>query len=450
MPMLFSILVATAFGLACLFAAFTHSRSAHSMTLLAWALLAIGGVYGFGWALVSLATATGLNAGWSEWLLPKMSAWPVHSLFAAILAVSIGLGWRLLSPRNRSRRSLQSNGIPVGHWVFLFLGLLIAAFIAQVIYADAYGGLGRMYAHASSIRQGLSDVRNPWSFLQPLNQLALFASLGFFGLLLQWRKSDAIVRAVAGLGLLLATAFTIELLQISKGLVNMALYGATLGLGVLLFLRLPPAKIFVAGALALVGVVLTALLARLVMSDVAQDGVFRQIAAELSFPFVGFFSWLGEPVPYRWFADYLALPLFLLPSSLWTDWILPITQMNTEQIHGVMKGENGHNSGMPTDLITVGMLQAPWGAGVVFVGVFFGGLLRACQTFLDRIEHQGLNAIMTAHVALYVACKNVFYAQPDGLIEGNFALIITAVCIWLLTRTPFRARALSRVNSTDR
>jgi hypothetical protein len=89
--------------------------------------------------------------------------------------------------------------------------------------------------------------------------------------------------------------------------------------------------------------------------------------------------------------------------------------------------------GIPTDLLTLGLMQAHL-LGVIVVGVMFGLLLRTLQVLIDRIPFHGVRGVFEAHVALNVAVLGVFYAQPNLVISTNFALLVGSFIILVQLR----------------
>jgi len=125
----------------------------------------------------------------------------------------------------------------------------------------------------------------------------------------------------------------------------------------------------------------------------------------------------------------------LLPSSLWTQWVEGVSQVNTALIMGAPKGELGVTGEIPVDLLTLGLMQMSV-FGIPIVGAAFGALLRLIQCLLDNVANPGLRAVFEAHIAIKIAVLGVFYAQPELFVSGNFALLVSVMVITFFLKAP--------------
>ncbi len=301
--------------------------------------------------------------------------------------------------------------------------MLLTAVVLQVVYSHAYGGLAGVLTYANSLRSGIFEIYNQWSFLKPLTGLVFFASFIFYGLIL------SPVQRHPWFGFVLSFIFSIYLLYSWFGRIGFLAYLATFVLSGILYRRSKPVSVLVLGAAILGSMLVAAYYLSFALNLKFIDGLPAYLASELSFPFASFFGHLQEgPHQFRWFIDFAALPLYFLPSSLWIDWFEDVSRVNTILIMGAAKGEAGVTGGIPVDLLTLGLLQASI-MGVAVVGAVFGVFLRACQFFVDRIPHTGVRLVVTAHLALKLAILGVFYAQPDLIVRENIHLMVGAVML---------------------
>ena len=428
-----AVVLGMLFFLLCLGLVFLHGTRLGRLALLDWAVLGMGGVYGLGWAIVAWVTRQGHNPTWEAWLLPFESLYPVHTLCALMLLAGLWFGW-LLAGRLRmfgAQTATAASGhtrarLPKAMWL-----LLIIAIVMQWLYTRAYGGFLGLLEYSASIRSAIFTVENPLSFLKPFGGLALFSSFGFFGLLLSRRFSLFVT-----LGLVLSFLFSLYILYSLRGRLAFLVYLATFVLGTLLFRRPRPLRLLVGGGLLMLAVVVGAYYVSLWLNLKAADSLPEFLVRELSFPFGSFFAQLGTGANlFRGFTDFLFAPFFLLPSSWWSTWIEEVSQVNTALIMGAPKGEHGVTSGIPVDLLTLGLMQAHV-FGIPIVGAMFGVLLRVVQRLIDRMPDPGVGAVFGAYAALKLAVLGVFYAQPALVVSGNFDFLVSASIIAVFLHMP--------------
>ena len=444
-----AIVLGLTFFLLCLVFVVWHSLRLGRLTLLDWAVLGMGGEYGAGWALVAFVTREGGNPFWEKWLLPFEYLYPVHTISATILAVSVCFGWLLFGSLYLfHRKPLPTPSKNYDAKLITTMWLLLAiALVMQWLYTQAYGGFIGLLEYSASIRSAIFSVENDLSFLRPFGGLALFASFGFFGLWLSRCRSLAV-----WLGLFLSVAFSLYLLYSWLGRIGFLIYLATFVLGAFLSRRPRPFVLLAGGCLVMLIIVIGAYYLSLWLNLKPADTLPVFLARELAFPFGSFFAQLdlGEHL-FRAFKDFLVAPLYLLPSSLWSQWVENVSQVNTAVIMGAPKGEQGVTGGIPVDMLTLGLMQASI-LGVTVVGVIFGALLRLIQRLLDGIANPaGVRSVLEAYVALKIAVLGIFYAQPALVIKENFDLLVTAVVMAIVLKAPrLRWHATRRQVGTER
>jgi hypothetical protein len=157
-----AILGGLAFMLLCVCLVVMHSLSRRRVTLFDWSMLAMGALYGGGWALVVTVTAAGENPFWSPWLLPNQAYYPLHTVMALVLLGGLWLGWLLpfgfrgsqgeAYVQGRVVRQIQRDRprLTAAAWFMLAL-----AFCAQWIYVQAYGGFLGLLDYAAMIRSAI-------------------------------------------------------------------------------------------------------------------------------------------------------------------------------------------------------------------------------------------------------------------------------------------------------
>jgi hypothetical protein len=440
-----AIVFGSVFMLICIAIFLLHSSYIGRVTLLDWSVLGIGGIYGGGWALVAYVTRAGGNSFWEKWLLPSDHLYPLHTLCSIILVGVIYLGWLFAGPlriksHKRSKAPLMQNDYRLyrAGWM-----LLILALVMQWLYTYAYGGYIGALDYSASIRSAIFTVNNPLSFLRPFGGLAFFSSFLFFGLWLGGCNRRGIK-----IGFVLAFVFSIYILFSWLGRIGFLVFLATFVLGVLLAKRVRPLSLLAGGCLIMLLILIGAYQVSVWFNFKEANNVFLFMARELSFPFASFFAQLdaGEHL-FRAFKDLLVAPVYLLPSSLWSNWVENVSQVNTALIMGAPKGEAGVTGGIPVDLITLGLMQAS-GAGIAVVGFLFGVGLRLIQFFVDSIRNPGVRAVFESYIALKISVLAIFYAQPSLVVSSNIALIAAIFIIVLNTRMP-RIRLFRRLGHVD-
>ena len=420
-------------GIVCVSLATLHSWKAGRLTLLDWAVLGMGGVYGFGWVIVCGVTTGGGNPTWENWLLPFEALYPVHTACVVILAAGLWLGWLLgrhATPRRASRaptqRLLIDRRLETAAWL-----LLCIATSMHWLYTRAYGGLLGLLDYSAAIRSAVFTVENRWSFLQPFGGLAFFSSFVFWGLWLARRRSLGVVVGLAG-----SLVVSIYILYSRLGRIQFLVFVMTFLLATILVRRPRPLPLLMAGGLLMLTILFGAYYISVLLALKAADSMPEFLARELAFPFGSFFAQLhADEHLWRGFRDFLYAPLYLLPSSWWSIWHEELSQVNTALIMGAPKGEQGVTGGIPVDLLTLGLMQANV-YGIMVVGVLFGSMLRVLQWWLDSIPNLGVGAAFGAYVALKVAVLGAFYAQPALVVSGNFDLLVSAIVVAVLTRLP--------------
>lgn len=414
------------FGLVCGGLAVAHSLNVGRMTMLDWALMALGGMYGLGWAIVMAGSRAGLNPLWDDWLLPHSSVYFLHTVSAVVLTFGVILGWyatdRFWGAKTAGLRTFRHPTL--ASWASAFWLILFIAVVLQWLYTYVYGGFFGILSYSADIRSGIFPVDNPLSFLQPFGGLALISALGFWGIWISGKRS-----LWSFLGLVFSFLFSIYILYSWLGRMGFLVFIAAFPLGYAIArIRSPLTLLAVCvGGFSLL--LLCAYLVSVSMGIKSADSLLAFLSRELSFPFVSFFAQLrlGENL-FLGFKDFIAAPLYLLPSSLWLQWLEPIGQVNTAVIMGAPKGEEGVTGAIPVDLLTAGIMQVHV-VGIPVVGVLFGALIRFVQFLVDRIPFLGLRAVFQAYLALKIAVLAAFYAQPNQVVAGNFALIAGALVI---------------------
>jgi hypothetical protein len=430
-----AIVLGVMFFIFCLFFVLIHSLRLGRLTLLDWSVLGMSGVYGLGWSLVAYVSKEGGNPRWEQWLLPNEHLYPVHTILAFLLLGSICLGWITFGTINHrafpkfkvrlSDKNYESCLVQAMWFIF------IISIVSQWLYTRAYGSFLGLLDYSRLIRSAIFLVDNRFSFLRPFGGLALFASYGFFGLLLLNKRSIFI-----WLGLFLSIPFSLYILYSWIGRIGFLTYIMTFILGMIFFSKRKPIFLLLTGFIILFLILSGTYVVSMWFNLKPADNLVVFIARELSFPYVSFFGQLdyGENL-LRLFKDLFLAPIYLLPSSLWTKWVENVGQVNTALIMGAPKGEQGVTGAIPVDLLTLGLMQASI-FGIFIIGVIFGVFLKILQHLIDSIQNLGIRSVFEAHIAIKIAVLGVFYAEPALVVSGNITLLFTVAMIFIFIRIP--------------
>ncbi|HEX4297808.1 MAG TPA: O-antigen polymerase [Devosia sp.] len=408
--------------------AYLEARRSGRLSLLCWTLLGVGGVYGACWAIVAIATVNGLNPTWAAYLLPYESVWPLHTAATALLVAGLEAGWFTAGAIPWTRRTapiaIDARRLVIALWL-----LLVIAIGAQLLFSMAYGGLLGAYRAGGAIRAGVSKVPNAWLFLHPFGGFAIPAAVGFFGLILSRARHWAVV-----IGFIVALLFALYILVTWMGRIDFVIFILAFPLAFFLSRRWSATRLLLVALVAGVAIVVGAFAVSQIFHLKPASNLFTYVGRELSFPFVAFFAWSQTPgTGFRWFSDYLEMPIYYLPQSIWSHFHQATETINTTLILGTPKGSGGNTSSMPVDLLSAGYIELGF-AGVPILGVFFGFLLRLLDAFVARIAPAGLAAALSALFALEVAVHAVLYGDADHL--SNFGLVAPAILVAVVLKWP--------------
>lgn len=425
------------------FIVLVHTARVGRVLLIDWAVLAFGGVYGLGWVFL-LVTVQSQSGILGEWIQQSREIYPLHTVAAILSLAGVLLGWYLAPFRLMSQPALRKGMSLVSErrrwrqlaWALLFLGLF-----AQLAYTSALGGPLEALEYSRMIRSGFF-VENPWSFLRPLGGFVMISAFVFFAVIVSGDR-----RYLTYCGGLLAVLLSAFVLHGWFGRVGFVFFVATFPLGMLLMNRRNPMKPIFLGAIILAAALIGAYGISIWLDLKPAENLIVFVSRELAFPFASFFAqWSEGGQLFRLFVDFIASPLYILPSSIWASWLETASEANTALVMGSPKGAGYHSSGIPTDLITLGILQFNV-LGIFLVGVMFGAMLRGLQAIIDRIALAEVRGIFEAHVALKIGVLGVFYAQPDHVISSNFTLIASGALAFIFLNWSRLKFGISHVSS---
>lgn len=437
-------IIALLFAVTCGVLVVLHSARVGRVTLLDWALLAIGGMYGLGWPLVLHITLAGSNPSWAPWILPFENFYLAQNMAAYMLLFGVVAGWYVFLPSfNRNHTvSVAVEKSQKNRWSLALWTLLGLSIVTQGLYSMAYDGYIGQLQYSNAIRSSRFDAvpYNPLSFLKPFGGLAMVAAFGFYGL-----RLSGLRRLGVNLGLFLSFPFSLYVLYSWLGRIEFLIFIATFPLAVALRRARSPLWLLLGGIVLFSTILAGAYFVSVWLNLKTADNLGAFLGRELAFPFGSFFAQLNHGGHLlRGFYDFTLTPIYILPSSWWSQWIEPVSQVNTRIIMGAAKGEGGITGGIPVDLLTLGLMQLHF-PGVAVAGFLFGALLRSLNLILDRIKVPGVRSIFEANIALNISVIGVFYSQPNLVVSGNIHWIAAMLVFLILT---FIMRVKIRKNPT--
>lgn len=415
---------AVTFFLVCALFALSHSVRTANFTTLHFSIVGLATFYGLGYPLV-ISGAQELYAPGSNYFRQASDYLFVHTVFAAIAIVGIFLGWKSLTSSKRIRLNRFFASTRPQDMVPLLFAMLILSVVAMYLYTSEYDGFLGYFSYNRLVRSGHFELfdKSSWSFLKPFGGFAHLSAIGFWGLILSKRRSLIIY-----IGFLLAFLMSVYVLFAFSGRLSVIVFFSIFPVSIALYRRTSP----LAWSIILPASAPLVLMGIFVISEVfslkASDDFQRFAAWEISFPFIGFFAQIKEGNTFHFFYNLVLSPLHLFPSSIIGSWLSTASQINTETIHGAVKGTSGVTSAMPVDLITFGLMQFHF-VGVLLYGLFFGWTLRAITCISDSFSLRGVASAFTAYVAIRIGIFGALYADPKQIIEGNFAFIATLLAL---------------------
>lgn len=426
-------LFALIFAGTCLFVVARRAKRHGALLPIDYSILFMAMIYGLSWPLVIASIMDG-NAQNIHVYSKFQNILFLNTLAAAMAAAGLLIGWKLVI-RKPHRYLPNSDGLlssirnPATYSAAFWVMLAVAAG-SQILYTMDYGGLFGAFKYSNYIRAGLSEyfVRSRFSFLAPFGELALLACYGFWGLILSGNG-----RMNAKIGFIASMIASLYVLYLSQGRLNVVVFFAILAMSTTLLRSRGTSYTPVIAILAVpISVYATYEISKY-FNVKSESSFIAFYTKEISFVFAGFFAQLSNPSNlYRFFYDIATYPAYLIPSSMTINWLSDPSDLNTMLIHGARKGQHGITSGMPVDIVTMGLIQMNF-AGIIPYAIFYGAILAAAHRICMSIALRGLRAVFYAYICIKIAGLGLFYAQPATVVVGNFALIVALFFAIFLT-----------------
>lgn len=427
-------LFALLFAGTCLFVVARRAKRHGVLLPIDYSILFMAMIYGLSWPLVIASIKDG-NAQNIHVYSKFQGMLFLNTLAAAMAAAGLLIGWKLVI-RKPYRYFPNSEGIlssirnPATYSAAFWVMLVVAAG-SQILYTMDYGGLFGAFKYSNYIRSGLSEyfVRSRFSFLAPFGEFALLACYGFWGLILSGNG-----RLNAKIGFIASMIASLYVLNLAQGRLNVVVFFAILAMSVTLAKSKRTSYISMIAILAIPVAVYATYEISKYFNIKSESNFLIFYTKEISFIFTAFFAQLSDSSNlYRFFYDVAAYPAYLLPSSMTINWLSDPSDLNTMLIHGAGKGQHGITSGMPVDIVTMGLIQMHF-AGIIPYAIFYGAILAVAHRVCMSITLGGIRAIFYAYICIKIAGLGLFYAQPATVVVGNFALIAALLVAIVLAR----------------
>lgn len=411
------------------------------MDLLDWFVVSVGVFNGGGTALVLLAQLKGYSQPFLESLSRSdLGDLVYYSYFCWVLLGTLWLGGvvggRVLLLRKQTPQGPRKEGVERAPLMFSTrnintLGwlMLVLAVFTYWLYSRAYGGFAGLLKWSYYIRSGLFDYvpRNPWSFLRPFGSFSMFSALLFWSVISGSRTAKR--RQRSWIGFVLAFSFSLYVLVSYRGRLGLVMY-------LLIFpasrlLAKTGGRVNVRSCVHLVLIVLVASSMLLVSDSVLGTGkgaasAIEFFAKELAFPLRAFSTFFANP-EYSYLKDIAVIPLLFMPERLRGAWYETPSQRITTAIAGVPRGVDGVTAGIPTDIITFGLMQLGI-FGVVVVGIALGWVLTRLEAWFRRLPMNPESvAVFYTAACFQLVTLSSLYAEPSHIINRGFALIVGLV-----------------------
>lgn len=423
-PVILSLALAVAVGL------YAKMRIAHGrrIDVLSWSMLGISGVYGIIHCLIMLVPSMG-HARY--WLSMSVGDHIYHLLFTIVMVVFVVLGWSIASKPLQRSAQVVSSDLESHRRVLLLLAvaLLFVAVLTQLLYTMPLGGPIAALDYSIAVRSGTNTIYNPFSALARMPGFVFISCAIFLGYMLSGRSKLWVY--LIFLFALLFAAYT--LYNWLARLYVVYIVGTIIIGGLLTRTNSPVRYVFPAIAMCVVGIFSIYKLSAL-FDFKAQASFLEFVTKEFSFVYTAFAAYirLADPVHLH-FGSLWGVPFYLLPASMLPDFVPSAVELNTVRITGFPKGVGGNTSGMPVDLLTLGLMQLGI-AGLVITSCCFGAFLRLVQFAVDCISVRAIRITVGVYVGFMFGIHGLFYADPSVFLKEAFPTLAALLAVVIVFR----------------
>lgn len=310
-------------------------------------------------------------------------------------------------------------------------GLLVCIFIIAVIsyglYARAYGGFFDLYEYTIAIRNGISTINNPFSFLQKFGSLSQISCYGFLAMYDE-KKINLKFRYKSLCMFILSFIFSIYYLLSLGGRGSVMFFLLTLVM-YYIFKYTNNLKVIILKYWGYFIYIFVAFLCVDIFwhrSD-QMSGILEYIGKGWSILVVAFKMSLGD-IQYRHFLDLIVFPLYLLPSSIWNSKLNIITanEYMTYLIQGGYKGDiiggkliTGEAN---TGFIAYSYMQYSL-VGIIVMAFILGIFLKYLDINISNIKYNSLQKMIYSVCLIDIVFSIIVAGDISNFIIGIFNII---------------------------
>ena len=277
-----------------------------------------------------------------------------------------------------------------------------------------------------SIRNGISDINNKWSFFQKFGSLAYISGFCLFSIFIN-NTIEKKLRVKSFFFWIVSLLFSLyvaysqggrgTLVCITLVYLMTAIFSKTNNLFIMIkkhwkkFILVP-----------IVFLIMNMLWKRSTINDLLQT-----LSSGYSYLFSSFFV-ISNKNKYRFFVDFILMPIYFLPSSLYTKiGIKTANQFNTFLMQGGYKGEIVQGK-LITGESTTGFLAFAY-MQLGFLGVFissiiYGYCLQQWQKRLNYMENSTFKSMLYAYYLVYMVYFEISGGDTAAFIIVNFSYFI--------------------------
>ncbi|KAF5059566.1 hypothetical protein DSECCO2_334640 [anaerobic digester metagenome] len=352
--------------------------------------------------------------------------YPAYSLIA-LFFIWLGSFFAMRGERSKNASKNCKNIVKLPCMMRVGLFLLILAIFSYWIYVLPYGGFVKYLDFTFIVRAGLFDevskIDRSLSFLKQFGSFAFLSTLIFFGIFIN--KSEKFHKhKIVFLYLILSFVFSIYVLYSWGGRLGIIKFFISLLFGYYIFKYGRSFRITHKFILPIIIIVCFMPFFNNIWGKNLQEKEFSTfIVKEFSYPIFAFNESLKSD-EYRYFADLVVMPLFMLPERIWSNVfeISTISQLNTKRIVGVEKGVRGSTTTVPIDFISFGVIQCGV-FGVIFMSFISGYVIKKIDYYLINNFPSGCMEMIYASIAFSLPVQLVLYSDPKHIINRNFSMI---------------------------
>ncbi|QJR06240.1 hypothetical protein HH800_28890 (plasmid) [Sphingobium yanoikuyae] len=354
----------------------------------------------------------------------------IHTISATIALIGIQIGWKINPIKSSLYYFYNINHNSISKYLLL---ILIVSFLSQYLYTIDYGGFVGYFDYNRLIRAGMFDSfeRSRFSFLSPFSNLSIVSCLGFIGLIISGRTNFLNIAGFA-----IALLFSCYVLYAAAGRIAMiSLLAVVLAAPMVMTRRKYTSWIFGYFFVIFFGIIAIYNLSWW-LDLKSSNNISSYVLNEFSFPFVSFFAQLEQGFHFYSFVEVALSPLYLLPSSLTSEWLIGAEVRNTIIVMGSAKGVGGNTAGIPTDMITFGFMQLHI-LGVFFYSIIIGYIIKLSYALANSFQEKGMRIIFTSYILFRICPFIIFYSHPKHIISTNFGFIFIIIIRYIYIKVRF-------------